>query len=299
MVLPVSDARSNPHDQIAHAVETLGRSQARLKVFQAIYRGKKRAKSVNEIADMTGLSRVRVLQEGKRLADNHLVSQLRLAGITAYEKDSFYSANKRKILRLVQDPKAFSQFHTKTRPAQATQIVKLKLPVARPKIRQITVDDIQNFAKVKRLRVRSGTYTPIPEAVFKKGVAHILGDTGQFQDWGGESNDLYTTKVRIGGQRVSAAFAFKGPGKRGILTPGKMGKHGNQIQRLFRVPAVLYVVQYWGQVAEDVVEQLRAFAVAKAAVEGERVFFGVIDGDDSTRLIQAYPAAFMKRGQTK
>jgi len=74
-----------------------------------------------------------------------------------------------------------------------------------------------------------------------------------------------------------------------------MGKHGNQIQRLFRIPASLYIVQYWGQIAEDVVEQLRTFAVAKAAIEGERVSFGVIDGDDSTRLIRAYPTAFTKR----
>jgi hypothetical protein len=42
----------------------LGRSKARLAVFHAVYRGKKKAKSVNEISRMTGLDRVRVLQEG-------------------------------------------------------------------------------------------------------------------------------------------------------------------------------------------------------------------------------------------
>ena len=295
MVLPVSDARSNPRDQIAHAVETLGRSKARLAVFHAVYRGKKKAKSVNEISSMTGLARVRVLQEGRRLADNHLVGQMRLAGITAYEKDSFYSANKAKVLRLVRDRNAFSKFHTKTRPAPAMQTVTVKLPVSRQKIRLISVDDVENFAKVKRVKVSPRTFTSISEALFKKGVARILGERGRFQDWGGESNDLYTTRVRLAGRRIAAAFAFKGPGKKGILTPGKMGKHGNQIQRLFRIPASLYMVQYWGQIAEDVVEQLRTFAVAKAAIEGERVSFGVIDGDDSTRLMRAYPTAFTKR----
>jgi hypothetical protein len=295
VVLSVSDARSNPRDQIAHAVETLGRSKARLAVFEAVYRGKKAVKSVTEIAAKTGLGRVRVLQEGKRLADNHLVGQLRLAGITAYEKDPFYSANKAKILGLVKNKKAFSRFHTKSRPASAAaQLVTVKLPVLRPKTRQVSVDDIASFIRVKKVRIRSGTYTAMPETVFKKGVARILGDKGRFQDWGGEANDLYTTKLRLRAHRMIATFAFKGPGKKGILTPGKMGKHGNQIQRLFRLPANLYMVQYWGQIAEDVIEQLRAFAVAKAAVEGERVYYGVIDGDDSTRLIKAYPRAFKR-----
>lgn len=296
MVLPVSDARSNPRDQIAHAVETIGRSKARLAVFEAVYHGKKKAKSINEIAIQTDLSRMRVLQEGKCLADNHLVGQLRLAGITAYQKDPFYTANKSKILRLVRNRRAFAHFHTKTRPASAVpKTITVKLPVSRPKTQQVTVDDIDSFSRVKRVKVTPGTFTRVAESVFKRGVARILGDTGRFQDWGGEANDLYTTKLRLRGGRITTAFAFKGPGKRGILTPASMGKHGNQIQRLFRLPARLYVVQYWGQIAEDVVEQLHAFAVAKAALEGERIYFGVIDGDDSTRLMRAYPQAFRNR----
>jgi len=126
MVLTVSDARSNPHDQIAHAVETLGKSKDRLTVFVAIYRGRKLIKSVNEIAQATGMNRVRVLQEGKRLADNGLVTQNRLAGITAYKKDAFYSANKGKILRLVRNGRAFAKFPTKTRPAAAPQTITLR-----------------------------------------------------------------------------------------------------------------------------------------------------------------------------
>ncbi len=274
----------------------LGRSKARIAVFSSIYRGKKKIKSVNEIAASTGLSRIRVLQEGLRLANNDLVEQLRFGGATAYQKYPFYSTNKAKVLRLVRNRKAFSRFHTKTRPAPTTtQVVTVKLSVPRPRIRQVTVDDIESFSRVGEVQVLVGTYTPIPEAKFKRGVARILGDTGHFQDWGGEANDLYTTKLRLSGSRVTTAFAFKGPGTKGILTPGKMGKHGNQIQRLFRLPADLYIVQYWGQIAEDVIEQLRAFAVAKAAVEGERINYGVIDGDDSTRLVIAYPSAFKKQ----
>ena len=130
------------------------------------------------------------------------------------------------------------------------------------------------------------------EMRFKKGIAKILGEGGRFRDWGGERNDLYTDRVRLAGRRVPAAFAFKGRGTRGVLTPKKMGKNGDQIQRLFKTPAEVFLVQYWGQVDESVVEQMAEFAKAKSAVEGSTVYFGVIDGDDSNRLLQAYPKAF-------
>jgi hypothetical protein len=45
-------------------------------------------------------------------------------------------------------------------------------------------------------------------------------------------------------------------------------------------------------VAESVVEQMAEFAKAKSATEGSLVFYGIIDGDDSNRLLKAYPQAF-------
>lgn len=293
MPLNVSDVRSNPADQIAHAVEELGRAKQRIAVFKAIYLGKKRVKTVNEIATATALDRVRVLQEGKRLADNQIVKQIRAAGMTAYEKDPFYSAQKKKILRLVQDPVAFDSFPTKARPRAALpKDVTIRIPRPRIQLRYITVDDIDSFSRVRNVRIEPGDYTAIPETRFKKGIAKILGESGRFRDWGGERNDLYTSRVRISGRRYTAAFAFKGPGTRGILTPGKMGKNGDQIQRLFKTTASVFVVQYWGQVAESVAEQMEEFAKAKSSIEGVVVFFGVIDGDDSNRLLHAYPKAF-------
>jgi hypothetical protein len=151
------------------------------------------------------------------------------------------------------------------------QTVTVKLPVSRPKVRLVSVDDLENFAKVKRVKISPRTFTSISEALFKKGCCAHPGREGSISGLGRESPTTCTRHgFDLAGRRIAAAFAFKGPGKKGILTPGKMGKHGNQIQRLFRIPASLYMVQYWGQIAEDVVEQLRTFAVAKAAIEGER-----------------------------
>lgn len=295
MPVRVSDVRSNPADQIAHAVEVLGRAKQRIAIFKTIYFGKKRVKSVNEIATATGLDRIRVLQEGKRLADNQIVRQVRAAGITAYEKDTFYTAQKKKILRLVQDPVAFAAFPTKTRPRATTQkTMSIRIPRPRIQARYITIDDIDSFSRVRTILVEPGEYTAIAEARFKGGIARILGESGHFQDWGGERNDLYTSRVRISGHRYPAAFAFKGPGTTGLLTPGRMGKHGDQIQRLFKTPADVFVVQYWGQVADSVAEQMEEFAKAKSAIEGTVVYFGVIDGDDSNRLLKAYPKAFTR-----
>jgi hypothetical protein len=291
--LNVSDARSNPADQIAHAVDVLGRAKQRINVFKAIYFGKKRVKTVNEIATATGLGRVRVLQEAKRLADNQIVKQIRAAGMTVYEKDSFYSAQKKKILRLVQDPVAFASFPTKARPRAALpKEVTIRIPRLRIQAVYITVDNIDSFSRVRKVRIDPGDYAAIPETRFKRGIAKILGESGSFCDWGGERNDMYTSRIRVSGSRYPAAFAFKGPGTRGILTPGKMGKNGDQIQRLFKTVARVFVVQYWGQVAESVAEQMEEFAKAKSAIEGVSVYFGVIDGDDSNRLLHAYPNAF-------
>ena len=100
------------------------------------------------------------------------------------------------------------------------------------------------------------------------------------------------TKVKIDGKRRMAAFAFKGPGKTGKLTPAKMGKNGDQIQRLFKCPADVYIVQYWQNVDDNVYEQMTQFAQLKSYFENRTIWYGVIDGDDSNRLMLAYPSRF-------
>lgn len=151
-------------------------------------------------------------------------------------------------------------------------------------------DDVDQFRKVKK--VKTAPKIRISESSFKKGIQRIIGQPGTFKDWGGESNDLYTTKVMIDGRRIPTAFAFKGPGKSGPLTPAKLGKNGDQIQRLFAAPADLFVVQYHDQVAQSVVEQMEAFAKVTAMHGAKAIAFMIIDGDDSNRLMAAYPKQF-------
>lgn len=292
MPIAVSDSRSSPADQIAHAVKILGRAKQRTAVFNAIYRGKRRLKTVEEIHRATRLSRKRVLEEARKLVKNLLVSQTKTDGDTAYEKDPFYDAQKTKILSLARDPKKLARFPTKVTPRPVgTALSLIRIPGQRIRVQLVTIDDIESFSKVRK---KHGTSAPIPmlEAKFKEGIKRILGERGRFKDWGGERNDLLTTRLRLKGKRRAAAFAFKGRGRRGKLTPARMGKNGDQIQRLFKSPADVFLVQYWDQIDESVVEQMGEFAKAKSAGDSKEIFYGVIDGQDSIRIMKAYPAAF-------
>lgn len=165
------------------------------------------------------------------------------------------------------------------------------------KVKTITIEDVDSFARVKKLK---GNFNPvaIPEAQFKRGVRKIIGEPFDQPDWGGEKGDLHTTRVRMKGKRVPAAFAFKGPGVTGVLTPRKMGKRGDQIANLFEADAQVFFVQYWDRVDPVMSTHMRAFAEYKAGARGTTIWYGVIDGADSARLIAAYPKAFgrLRRG---
>jgi hypothetical protein len=284
---------------MANFARVLGRSEARKKVFRAIHTGKKRIKTVTELEKLTGLRRIRVLQEAKVLANNHIVKSTRVGNELAYEKDSFCVANKEKILKLAGNPKALREFATKVTPklTDVTEI-SIRLPKQAVSVEQFTIDDIDSFARVRDEPFANANF-PVEEKAFKEGLQKVLGEEGTFQDWGGELDDLYSTRLIVEGQRRSAAFGLKGKATTGILTPRKMGKNGDQIQRLFRPPADVYIVQYWGQIDQSVIEQMQAFATAKSASEGRMVQYGVIDGQDTNRLMRAYSECFGEQSQSR
>ena len=119
-IINTSDIRSNPNDQIVHAAEVIGRSVDRRKVFDAIHTGKKRIKTVQEIANETGLKRKRVLEEAKKLESNQIIEQVKIINngikVTGYIKNPFYGTNKKKILNLAGNKKKLKEFPTKLNP---------------------------------------------------------------------------------------------------------------------------------------------------------------------------------------
>jgi hypothetical protein len=289
MATPVSDYRSNPNEHIVHAVNVLKRAPRRARIFLEIYRSQKRAKTAEEIANALGVTTVAVLQDGGRLYNEQLVTQIKIDGKIAYGKERIYVTNKSKIVRYQKNPENLKKLPTKQHPKISSIVSVIRIPGRKVLASAITCDDIFEFSRVKKFK--SAPKRTISENAFKQGIKTVVGESGSFKDWGEEKNDLFS-KVRVGGARRLTAFAFKGPGTSGILTPGKLGKNGDQIQRLFESAAEVFLIQYHGQIAESVVQQMQAFAEIKSIREQKRVWYGIIDGDDTNRLLAAYPNSF-------
>ena len=78
----------------------------------------------------------------------------------------------------------------------------------------------------------------------------------------------------------------------GTLTPNKMGKNGDQIQRLFESPAEVFILQYWNKIGEKVLEQMEGWAQLKSFKDDKKIYYGVIDGEDSMKILTAYSKQF-------
>jgi hypothetical protein len=293
MAIRTTDPSAHHQEYIQTAASAVGKGVSRQKVFKAIYAGKRPAKTVRQLMEATGLSRVRVLQEGGKLAAHEVVEQEKFDGETAYRKKPFIQQHKGKILGLAGNPAKLLKFPTKWAPTRVREpMITVKLTTRDSRVQQITVDDIASFSAVKKVLPNGNLPSSISEKKFKQGIQRILGQGGTFKDWGGETNDLFTTRVRINGKRKAAAFGFKGPGLRGKLNPGRMGKNGDQIQRLFQSPADLFIVQHWREIDEAVLQQMQQLAVAKSVLTGSEILYGVIDGQDSRRIYEAYKSKF-------
>ncbi|QMU53835.1 MAG: hypothetical protein GKS07_02265 [Nitrosopumilus sp.] len=88
------------HEQIIHAVESIGRSKPRLEVFLAICKGKKEKKSVSWVRENTSLkNNKRVTEEAKKLAKDEVIIQLKhkVDGETGYSKVDFLCNQKIKF----------------------------------------------------------------------------------------------------------------------------------------------------------------------------------------------------------
>jgi hypothetical protein len=293
MPIDVSDIRANRNENIDHAVTTIGKSKDRRKVFEAIYKGKQQVKTVDEIVQITDLRSIRVLQEGGVLSAYQIVEKTKISNQTAYKKVAFYTHCKKKVLSILDNPNNAKKYPTKQSPRISTTTYQIVVPGRRPKTKIVTVDDIDSFNKVRRVKNIDSLLqlNEIPESKIKDGLKKIIGETQSFKDWGGEKNDLYTNKITYKGKRRVAAFALKGRATKGTLTPKKMGKNGDQIARLVGSSAEMFFVVYHGKIDESIISQLEAFSVARS-MSGNTIYYGVIDGDDLNRLFQAYRTYF-------
>lgn len=300
----VSDTSSNRRDQIANFAEILSSAPARQEVFSAIYRGKKGTKTIGEIAEATGYSAKRVAEIAHPLARGEKLFEQdreRHDGkvTTVYRKIPFVTRNRQQILsRARGGRRALERYHTKTNPKINVNVrfakghkVSVRVPF---KVRSkfIRIEDLKEFSKAKGVGSIDGLSPPrLSEARTKAGILELLGETKTPKDWGGENNDIFTDRATLFGKKRRAAFALKGPAKSGALVPAKMGKNGDQIQRLFDTPASIFIVQYEGEVKESIYKLMEELAKARAITSGE-VFWCVVDDAATKRLRKAYPRSF-------
>lgn len=113
MTIRVTDSLSNGPEHIVEAAKAIGRSDRKFKVFNAVYHHKMREKSLTEIAVLTGLTKMQILQAGGELRQSGIIGQGKKNGETSYEQIEFFQHNKAKIIRLVKDPSKIANVVTK------------------------------------------------------------------------------------------------------------------------------------------------------------------------------------------
>lgn len=174
-------------------------------------------------------------------------------------------------------------------PFNNNQIAPIRLLFQASSWFEIIPEEIDNFSKMKEINPTTQEWQNYmkekSEDDIKKRLCDILEDIPQ-KDWGGETNDHFTTSISIGGIRLSAAFLLKGPGNNKFkkMIPTFLGKNGDQINRLSKTPAKMLIVQHCHEIGEAVRETLQAFAVAPHIQKR----YCLIDGKDTYKILKAY-----------
>jgi hypothetical protein len=123
----------------------------------------------------------------------------------------------------------------------------------------------------------------VPERTVKEVLARMIGEPTVPKDWGGERNDLWTTRLKIDGRPHQAAFLLKGPAKFAPMTIAMLGKNGDQVERLSQSPAEVLIVQHCHEITEAVHGHLKTYA---SRYGNERRYM-LIDGYDTYRILHA------------
>jgi hypothetical protein len=126
----------------------------------------------------------------------------------------------------------------------------------------------------------------VSEDEVKRLIAKLLGEPVVPKDWGGEESDIFSSNLRIAGTPRTGAFLLKGPAKFHMMTMADCGKNGDQIYRLFNIPADVYVIQHCHEIGAAVRKTMEAFALQRSFTKPCQII--IVDGNDTARLLRAY-----------
>ena len=283
------------NDHLDNAAKSIGKSSQRLEVFLAMCKTSKKEKSVSWIKDHTNLkNNKRVTEEAKKLVNDEVIIQLdhKVDGETGYTKIDFLCKHKSKILKLIKNKNFQEQFPTKINPKAKSLPPSIQInsniikKTAKTKV--ISIQDIDEFFKIKKMKSMEYELEKNEDDI-KKLFIKIAGERGKFSDSPIEKNDLLTY-FSMNKKKTLMAFAFKGKSKRKIkkLRPMDMGVNGDQVERLFSSPAEVFFVQFVGQFHELMLSTMEQQALLKSYYTGKTIYYGVIDGDDTSKIFAKY-----------
>ncbi|MGE0283942.1 MAG: hypothetical protein AB7P20_25480, partial [Rhizobiaceae bacterium] len=299
--------RGDYEESTGHLARHLGTGHLRRSLFQAVYGRGERPKTKRQLMTLAGIDDAgtnaqQAQNELDHLAKHHLIVKLKSekplhdGSRNLYAKDDTVRANRARIVSYADNRRRRESVATKRSTASVVGTAGPLFTVIHKDVafppREITVDEIDSFSAVPGIAARRSHLAGISEEKFKHGVQAIIGEKGIFKDWGGEKSDLLSTRLVLDGKRRGSAFAFKGPGQSGVLTPARMGKNGDQALRLFEEPADVFIVQHWREIGSAVRTLVQSLALAHSVTRRKSLIYCFIDGQDSQRLLDAYPDAF-------
>ncbi|MFC6157189.1 hypothetical protein [Kribbella jiaozuonensis] len=165
----------------------------------------------------------------------------------------------------------------------------------------IQLDQIDTFARVSEVppsAVMDLCPLDLLEDDVERMIATVIGEPFRQKDWGGELDDLFTQSVQLDGRAVRASFMLKGRGLGSVMKMKDLGANGDQVMRMVRQPAELFVVQHVNRIDASVYSHLEDAIVARRA-EGHEVVGSVWDGVAVARLGVAYGLMDPKSGQIR
>ena len=160
---------------------------------------------------------------------------------------------------------------------------------------RLFLEDIDSFKKAKDVNpamvkpfLRDGYYLDLSEDAIQMGLEQVLAVSFHKKDWGGEENDLYTANLIVQGGRVASAFLLKGNGlKKHTMEIANCGSNGDQLVRLIQSPAQLFIVQFVGEVSENVIKDVEG-KVELMRNKGKDARYCILNGQDTARILYAY-----------
>lgn len=164
------------------------------------------------------------------------------------------------------------------------ELARQHLVLARPLL--IQMDQIDTFAKVAEVpatQVEAFCPLDLPEDDVEQIIANVIGEPFRQKDWGGELDDLFSMSVQLGGRAVRTSFMLKGRGLGTVMKMKNLGKNGDQVMRMVKQPAELFVVQHVNRIDGSVISHLED-AVAARRAEGHDVVGSIWDGVAIARL---------------